>query len=109
MQRLPISLVADGMVVARPIPNPDDPAGMPVCGTGVVLTESLIDRLRDRGIQALSVEGHPVTIEGEASLDDMLAALDHRFRKVTTDPLMQKIKAMFRKQTIRSMEDVGGH
>lgn len=109
MQRIPISLAADGMVVARPIPNADDPTGMPICGKGVVLTESLIERLRDRGIQALTVEGHPVAVEGEASLEELLALLDRRFRRVETDPLMKRVKEMFRKQTIRSMEDAGDH
>jgi hypothetical protein len=97
------------MVVARPIPNADDPTGMPICGKGVALTESLIERLRDRGIQALTVEGHPVAVEGEASLEELLALLDRRFRRVETDPLMKRVKEMFRKQTIRSMEDAGDH
>jgi hypothetical protein len=109
MQRIPISLATQGMVVARPIPNIDDPTGMPVCGKGVELTESLINRLRDRGVQALSVEGHPVEIPGEATIEDMLAALDQRFRRVTADPLMHKIHEMFRKQIIRSRGEAGGH
>jgi hypothetical protein len=109
MQRIPISLAADGMVVARPVPNAHDPAGMPICGKGVVLGESLIDRLRDRGVQTLTVEGHPVAVEGEASLEELLAALDRRFRRVEADPLMRKVKNLFRNQIVRSMEDAGGH
>lgn len=109
MQRIPISLAAAGMVVARPISNTDDPKGLPVCGKGVELTESLIQRLRDRGVQALTVEGHPVAVEGEASLEELLAALDRRFRRVDADPLMKQVKELFRQQTIRSMGGAGGH
>ena len=93
------------MVVARPIPNADDPAGLPICGRGVRLTATLIERLSDRGVQALTVEGHPLAVEGEPTLDEMLAALDRRFRRVTNDSLMMKIRNMFREQIVRSMGD----
>ncbi len=102
MQRIPITLATAGMVVARPIPNADDPGGLPLCGPGLTLTESLIDRLRDRGVQALTVEGHPVTVEGEPSLDEQLAALDRRFRRVEGDALMRPIKELYRRQIIRA-------
>jgi len=91
------------MVVARPIANKDDPAGIPICGQGVRLTASLIERLGDRGVQVLTVEGHPLVIEGEATLDEMLAALDRRFRRVTNDSLMMKVRDLFRAQIVRSM------
>lgn len=102
MQRIPIALAAAGMIVARPIPNADDPGGLALCGKGLTLTDSLIERLRDRGVQAITVEGHPVAMEGEASLEDELAALDHRFRRVESDPLMARVKGMYRNQIVRS-------
>ena len=107
MQRIPLALATDGMVVARPIPNADDPGGIPICGRGVKLTTSAIERLRDRGVQVVTVEGHPLVVEGEPTLDEMLAALDRRFRRVTHDSLMMKIRDMFRAQIIRSMGDSG--
>jgi hypothetical protein len=103
MQRIPLALAAEGMVVARPIPNVDDPGAMPICGKGVTLTASLVERLRDRGVHALTVEGHPVAVDGEATLDQQLAELDRRFRRVANDPLMSQIKQMYRRQLIRSM------
>jgi hypothetical protein len=96
------------MVLAKDIKNSDDPAAMTICGKGCKLTESLLDRLEQMGIQSLTVEGHPVTTEGEATLPEMLAALDKRFIRVTNDPLMMKIREMYRKQIERSMGDAGG-
>ena len=105
MQRIPLALATEGMVVGRPIPNADDPGGIPICGRGVKLTASFIDRLKDRGVQIVTVEGHPLVIEGEPTLDEMLVALDKRFRRVSNDSLMMKIRDLFRAQLIRSMGD----
>jgi hypothetical protein len=108
MQKIPISLAATGMVLAKEIKSSDDPASMTICGKGIKLTESLIDRLRQMGIQSLTVEGHPIAIDGEASLDEMLAALDKRFRRVANDPLMMKVKELYRKHILRSMGEPSG-
>jgi hypothetical protein len=108
MQKIPISLATAGMVLAKEIKNSDDPASMTICGKSVKLTESLIDRLRQMGIQSVTVEGHPVTVEGETSIDEMLAALDKRFCRVASDPLMMKVKELYRKHILRSMGESGG-
>ena len=105
MQNIPISLAAPGMVVAREIKTSEDPSSMTLCGKGVKLTESLIDRLRQMGMQSITVEGHPIKMEGEVSLDEMLASLDKRFSRVTDDPLMMKIREMYRRNILR---DLGG-
>jgi hypothetical protein len=107
MQNIPIKLAAPGMVLAKEIKNPDESSSMPVCGKGVKLTLSLIDRLRNMGIQSVIVEGHPVTLEGEATLEQMLKALDMRFSRVQDDPLMMKLKEIYRKQLLRSMGESG--
>jgi hypothetical protein len=108
MQKIPISLATAGMVLAKEIKSSDDPASMTICGKGIMLTESLINRLHQMGIQSLTVEGHPVAVEGDASLDEMLASLDKRFRRVANDPLMMKLKELYRKQLLRSMGEPGG-
>jgi hypothetical protein len=59
-------------------------------------------------IQTVTVEGHPVQIEGEASLEEMLAALDKRFSRVTDDPLMMKVREMYRRQIRRSLGEPDG-
>lgn len=108
MQKIPIALLKPDMVLAKEIKSSEDPASMTICGKGVKLTESLIDRLRRMGIQSVTVEGHPVTMEGETSLDEMLAALDRRFSRVAADPLMMKIQTLYRNHIKRSMGEPGG-
>ena len=103
MQNIPITLAAAGMVVAKEIKSSDDPSSMTICGKGIKLSESLIDRLRQMGIQSITVEGRPVKMDGETSVEDMLAALEKRFGRVSDDPLMMKIKEMYRNHILRSM------
>jgi hypothetical protein len=109
MQNIPISLAAAGMVIAREIKVAGDATGRVLCGKGVRLTDSLISRLRQLGIESVVVEGHPVKMEGEVTLEQMLEALDRRFSRLTNDPLMMKVKKIYRKRLIESMgEETGG-
>jgi hypothetical protein len=108
MQNIPLTLATPGMVLGKDIKNSDDPAAMTVCGKGVKLTESLIERLGQMGIQSLIVEGHPVKIAGESTLEEMLAALEKRFTRVHDDPLMMKLKDIYRKRITQSMGDSDG-
>ncbi len=108
MQNIPISLATSGMILAKQIQSSDDPASMTICGKGITLTESMIAHLQRMGIQSVTVEGHPINVEGEATLEQMLAALESRFRRVEGDPLMMRMKEMYRKQTLRSMGEPGG-
>lgn len=108
MQKIPISQAAPGMVLAQEIKNSDDPSSMTICGKGVKLTESLIARLEQMGVQSVRVEGHPVKVEGEATLEEMLAALNRRFSRVEDDALMMKVKEMYRKQIYRSLGEPDG-
>jgi hypothetical protein len=103
-----MTLAAPGMVLAKDVRNSDDPSSMTICGKGVTLTETLIERLLQKGVQSLTVEGHPLHEEGEATLEQMLAALDVRFSRVEDDQRMKKVKALFRDQILRSMGDAGG-
>jgi hypothetical protein len=103
MQKIPISLAAPGMVLAADIRSSGEAGGRILCGRGVSLTDSLIGRLRQMGIESVAVEGRPVKMEGELTIDDMLTALNRRFSRVADDPLMMKIKDMYRRQIERSM------
>lgn len=108
MQNIPITLAAEGMVLAKEIKSSDDPSSMTICGKGVKLTESLINRLQSMGIQSVTVEGHPVKMPGEATLDEMLAGLDQRFSRVETDARMMKVKAIYQRMIKKSMEGADG-
>ena len=108
MQKIPITLAAPGMVLAQEIKNADDPSSMTICGKDVKLTASLIARLTQMGVQSVTVVGHPVKIEGEATLEQMLEALDKRFSRVEDDALMMKVKELYRKQVLRSMGEPDG-
>lgn len=105
MQLIPISLAAPGMVLCREVRRSDNPDGPPICGRGVELTASLLERLRRMGVETVFVEGRPVHVEGEATLEEMLAALELRFRKVEADPRMQRLKEICRGLIHKSMGD----
>jgi hypothetical protein len=104
MQRIPIYQAKPGMVLAKEVSKEDDEVSPPICGKGIVLTESLLSRLEGMGIQALSVEGHPVKMEGDKTVDELLMALDKRFSKVMDDPLMIKLKDIYKETIIKSMK-----
>ena len=103
MQTIPFSLAAPGMELARDIKNPESPDGPPMCGKGVVLTEALISRLQQKGVQAVTVAGRPVKMEGDKPLEELLQLLDRRFRRVAQDPLMMRLKELYRQHLIRSL------
>jgi hypothetical protein len=102
VQNIPILLAASGMVTAKEVMRPDNPEGFPVCGKGTTLSESLVERLKSMGVQSITVEGHPVEMEGEVSTAEKLAALDKRFRKISGDPVMAMVKEKFRNHIIQS-------
>ena len=104
MQKIPFELVKPGMVLGKDVLRPALDNPVPICVQGTSLTDVLIKRLRDLGVQSVIVEGHPVIIEGEATLEEKLEKLDRRFHRVQHDSTMQKIKEMFQQYLIRSME-----
>jgi hypothetical protein len=95
MRRIELSQAAPGMVLAR---NVENDKGMVLCTTGTPLSDALLGRLENVGVSHVSVEGHPVSVEGETSLAQEMEALERRFEKVDTDPLMLKIRELLRKQ-----------
>lgn len=108
MQKIPISLADAEMVLARDIFKNDSPTGMPICGKGTVLSTALISRLQQMGVQSLYVEGHPVTLEGDMSLDDQLTDLDRRFSKTEGNRHNMLLKELYRTHITAAMGDDGG-
>lgn len=103
MQKIPLASAVTGMVLARDIVRNDNPKGPPICGKGVTLTDSLIERLKRMGVSTVTVEGRPVQMEGDKSLEEILEDLDRRFNKVEDDPLTGKLKKIYRQYLIRTL------
>ncbi|MGZ6208510.1 MAG: hypothetical protein ACXWMS_13270 [Syntrophales bacterium] len=76
-----------GMRLAKPVMNK---AGMALLGEGTELTETWIARIQDMALEgAIYVEGE---LEMEVPMDEMLAALEMRFRSAQGNPRMEMIK-----------------
>lgn len=93
MQKIPISLAAPGMVLAKAILREN---GQVLVGEGTELSESLVNRLGSMKVDAITVQGHPVNMEGVGggtSFATRIERLDHLFRKHQADPWMNKVKA----------------
>ncbi len=101
MQKITLSLARPGMVLEREIRKDDDDVSPPICGKGIVLSEALIARLEKMGIQTVTVEGKPISMEGDKTPAEMLALLDRRFSKVMDDPLMAGLKEIYRELIMR--------
>ncbi|HMK59640.1 MAG TPA: hypothetical protein VK452_00670 [Dissulfurispiraceae bacterium] len=86
MQRMPISGLKTGMVVAKAITND---SGMVLLSEGTALTDGLIARLNRMDLQSIWIEGASETAK---SREEMLAELDSRFRKTENEPHMKVIK-----------------
>ncbi|MDD2897989.1 MAG: hypothetical protein PHI31_04680 [Desulfuromonadaceae bacterium] len=103
MQKIPLMLAKAGMKLARDVFRGDSPVGMPICGKGTELTESLIGRFENMDVQSIYVEGHPVWEEGERSYDDLLRELDARFIKTRQNPLNLKLYEIYKAHLAKSM------
>lgn len=79
MQRILLAQAGPGMVLAKEILNPE---GMVLCGVGTALSPALIERLASMDVVDVTVEGHPVMIEGEKTMREELQEIDLRFRRV---------------------------
>ncbi len=102
MQRIPIMMAEAGMVLARDICRSDAANGPPICGRGLALTDSLIERLKRMGVQTVFVEGYPVRRAGEKTPEELLSDLDRRFRKIADDTITGKLKKIYRSYLIKS-------
>lgn len=101
-------LAKAGMVLAKDVFRNDSPSGIPICGKDTLLTDNLLTRLDHLDVKSIYVQGHPVWIDGDRSLDDLLESLDQRFKKVRQDPLTSKLYDIYVEYLKRSMGDDGG-
>lgn len=89
MQKILTVLAAEGMVLAK---NIETPEGRVLCGKGTILDSGLIDRLRKMDIIHICVEGHPIQIEGEKSLEEEIQRIEKRFSQVDKIPPLMHLK-----------------
>ena len=99
MQQILSSQAKEGMILAKDVMTPDDRV---LCGKGTVLTAVLLDRLIKMDIIQITVEGHPVKVAGEKSLQEELADIEARFSLVTKVPPLMDIKKRLQQKMIDS-------
>lgn len=90
MAKLAAERLEPGMVLARPVMNKN---GMIMLGEGAELNDSLIEKIRDMGIESVHVKGMS---QPDVPLEALLAALDTRFSHVEKDHLMAMIKRLMK-------------
>jgi len=90
VQRIPLSELKAGMVVAKSITNE---SGMVLLSKGTALTDSLIARLERMDLSHISIEGASSSDKSKAEL---LSELDHRFEKTGKEPYMDVIKGVIK-------------
>jgi len=81
------------MVLARAVLRD---SGQVLVGEGTELSASLVERLASMGVESITVQGHPVNLEGvggNTSYARRIERLDHLFRKHQADPWMGRVKA----------------
>ncbi|MBP9560886.1 MAG: hypothetical protein KBE27_03600 [Syntrophorhabdaceae bacterium] len=86
MLRIPIDMITPGMRLAEPVTNKN---GLILINEGTELTETIIEKLKNMDLQSLRIKGE----SGPSNTkEEMLAALDERFKRVKSKPLMITIK-----------------
>jgi len=88
VQRLPIKYAKPGMVLAKEAVTED---GMVLCGPGTELDAAIISRFQKAGLEAITVEGHPVRLPGEKGLRERIKELEMRFSRVKGDPVLMAL------------------
>jgi len=89
VQKILTAQATEGMVLAREVEAPD---GRVLCGKGTVLTSSLVLRLQQMDIPSVTVDGHPLEVAGELTIEAELQAIEARFSRVTNTPPLMYIK-----------------
>lgn len=86
MQRLPLSYIKPGMKTYEEV---IDANGRVLCGKGIKLTEDHIKRFEEFGVNFVTVEGNPVKLPWEKSLEEELKELEERFKGITDKNLLE--------------------
>ncbi|RKX56412.1 MAG: hypothetical protein DRP29_09625 [Thermodesulfobacteriota bacterium] len=101
MQRLPLFYIKPGMKTFEEV---IDANGRVLCGKGIELTEEYIKKFEEFGVKFVTVEGHPVDLPWEKTLDEELQALEARFKGITEENLLE-LKAIVREFLIEKYKE----
>jgi len=85
MQRLPLSYIRPGMKTFEEVV---DAQGRVLCRKGVELTESMLQKFQELGVSYITVEGTPVKLPWEKTLEEELELLEKRFSGVNEEFLL---------------------
>ncbi len=104
MQRIATTKATPGMVLAQSVNMQD--GGPVLVGEGVVLTDSLIDRIRQAGIGTICVEGNPLGGQGTVgNLRVVAEQLPFLFRRHTDNVFMMTLRAVFSRHFARRLAE----
>ncbi len=81
-----------------------DDQGRTLCGPGVELDASLLEKFQKMGVRYLMVEGHPVELPWERPLEEELSLLEERFSR-TQDPHLLMIKKVIQDYWLKTHGD----
>lgn len=105
MQKIPLNQASPGMVLEKPVLRDN---GLVLVAQGTEISDTLLFRLENMGVESVTVEGHPVEVEGEnqpRSYQERIDSLDHLFRRYKDDPWMNKMKDFIRSYFKRKLLD----
>lgn len=101
MSRVGVNDLVSGAVLLRPIMNKN---GLILIGEGTELTDALIDKIREMGVDSVHVRGVKKVLPPQ---DEALADLDRRFSKAESEPYMSIIKNAISDHIISLYEENG--
>lgn len=96
MPRVPLANVAAGQTLARAVTNA---GGMVMMQPGTVLTEALIDRLRNMGIETVAIIDDAAAVK--LTPEEAQRVFDERFKGHEADAWMMELKAIVLKQALK--------
>jgi hypothetical protein len=94
MQKIPLELAKADMVLAKAVTREN---GMVLVAAGTTLTESLISKLGNMGVEEVAVQGDALGMGdgcGAEALAKRQERLEHLFRNFKEDQYMQRIKGL---------------
>ncbi len=86
MPKIPVEQLRPGMKLARPLENT---SGMVLMAEGTELTEARISKIENMGVDSVYIDGPSQPARPK---EELLAALEERFRKAENSPPMAVIK-----------------